>query len=204
MAGSSATARRPPAQRASKASSMPSLPKPAAPAGFPHVRPGRPGPAPRPAVADLDAPADRATGVDGSRRRGRGAQSNMSGRFEPLASDRFFDDGWRSFEELPPFKTTVTIDATRKIITRNDSPDIGFDRSINPYRGCEHGCTIASLGRRTLIWVCRRGSISNPSCSLSPSAPELLERELPRRARCRVDRDGHQHRSYQPIEREYR
>src|SRR6185503_19276841 len=77
--------------------------------------------------------------VEHERRRGRGAQSNAVGRYEPLARIAF-DDGWRSLDELPPFKTTVQTDATRKIITRNDSPDIGFDRSINPYRGCEHGC----------------------------------------------------------------
>src|SRR5258708_39479028 len=77
--------------------------------------------------------------VDHERRRGRGAQSNASGRYEPLARVAF-DDGWRTLDELPPFKTSVTVDATRKIITRNDSPDIGFDRSINPYRGCELGC----------------------------------------------------------------
>src|SRR5262249_1170164 len=70
---------------------------------------------------------------------GRGAKWTASGRYEPLARIAF-DDGWESFEELPPFKTTVTLDSTRKIIARNDSPDISFDRSINPYRGCEHGC----------------------------------------------------------------
>ena len=103
----------------------------------------------RPPVKDLPSkPAgefvDDATellgiAVEFERRRGRGAQSNAVGRYEPLARIAF-DDGWRSLDELPPFKTTVTVDATRKIITRNDSPDIGFDRSINPYRGCEHGC----------------------------------------------------------------
>src|SRR3569623_3645447 len=77
--------------------------------------------------------------VEHERRRGRGAQSNASGRFESHARIAF-DDGWRSLEDLPPFKTTVQVDQTRKIITRNQSPDIGFDRSINPYRGCEHGC----------------------------------------------------------------
>ena len=77
--------------------------------------------------------------VDHERRRGRGAHSNASGRYESLARIAF-DDGWRTLDELPPFKTTVSVDATRKIITRNKSPDIGFDRSINPYRGCEHGC----------------------------------------------------------------
>ncbi len=99
----------------------------------------------RPPAPDLpSSPAgDLATGllgtaVDRERRRGRGTISNASGRYEPLARIAF-DDGWRSLEDLPPFKTTVTVDATRKIITRNESPDISFDRSINPYRGCEHG-----------------------------------------------------------------
>src|ERR1700683_74349 len=77
--------------------------------------------------------------VDRERRRGRGTLSNATGRYEPLARVAF-DDGWQGLEDLPPFKTTVTADTTRKIITRNDSPDISFDRSINPYRGCEHGC----------------------------------------------------------------
>ena len=77
--------------------------------------------------------------VEHQRRRGRGAQSNAAGRYEPQARI-VVDDGWQSLEDLPPFATTVSIDTTRKIITRNDSPDISFDRSINPYRGCEHGC----------------------------------------------------------------
>ena len=77
--------------------------------------------------------------VDGERRRGRGAVTNASGRYEPHAKVAF-DDGWQSLEELPPFKTYVTEERARKIISRNESPDIGFDRSINPYRGCEHGC----------------------------------------------------------------
>src|ERR687887_59923 len=80
-----------------------------------------------------------AVAIDRERRRGRGAQSNASGRYEVEARVAF-DDGWQSLDELPPFKTTVAIDTSRKVITRNDSPDIGFDRSINPYRGCEHGC----------------------------------------------------------------
>src|SRR5207245_6985374 len=72
--------------------------------------------------------------IERERRRGRGAQSNESGRYEAEARVAF-DDGWQSLDELPPFKTTVTIDTSRKVIARNDSPDIGFDRSINPYRG---------------------------------------------------------------------
>ena len=73
------------------------------------------------------------------RRRGRGAGVNPTGRFEPF-SRASFDDGWNSLEELPPFKTEVQIERPKTIITRNASPDISFDRSINPYRGCEHGC----------------------------------------------------------------
>src|SRR5256886_13615657 len=80
-----------------------------------------------------------AVAIERGWRRGRGAQSNASGRFEAEAR-LAFDDGWQSLDELPPFKTTVAVDTARKVITRNDSPDIGFDRSINPYRGCEHGC----------------------------------------------------------------
>src|ERR1700737_5663818 len=75
-----------------------------------------------------------AVAIDRERRRGRGAQSNASGRFETEARVAF-DDGWQSLEELPPFKTTGAVDTARKVITRNDSPDIGFDRSINPSRG---------------------------------------------------------------------
>ena len=73
------------------------------------------------------------------RRRGRGATANPTGRFE-AASHEAFADGWDREEELPPLRTEVTMERARSIITRNDSPDIGFDRSINPYRGCEHGC----------------------------------------------------------------
>src|SRR5450755_1998767 len=91
-----------------------------------------------PAGAPSDFP-ELAVAIEKVRRRGRGAQSNASGRFEAEARVTF-DDGWQSLEDLPPFMTTVAPDTARKVITRNDSPDIGFDRSINPYRGCEHGC----------------------------------------------------------------
>ena len=107
------------------------------------------------------APAgETGTAVDRARRRGRGTGSNASGRYEPLARIAF-DDGWQGLDELPPFKTTVTADSTRKIIARNDSPDISFDRSINPYRGCEHGCVYCFARRPTPISACRRASTSN-------------------------------------------
>jgi DNA repair photolyase len=134
-------------------------------------------PKPRPAAVDLDAPPDATTAVDELRRRGRGAQSNASGRYEPLARTSF-DDGWQSFEELPAFKTTVTIDSTRKIITRNDSPDISFDRSINPYRGCEHGC-IYCFARPTHAYLGLSPGLDFESKLFAkPEAPKLLEREL--------------------------
>ena len=102
--------------------------------------------------------------VEHERRRGRGAQSNASGRYEPLARVAF-DDGWRTLDELPPFKTTVTVDSTRKIITRNDSPDIGFDRSINPYQRLRARLHLLFCAvRRTPISACRPVLISNPSC----------------------------------------
>jgi DNA repair photolyase len=72
--------------------------------------------------------------------RGRGAVTNASGRYEPERREPF-DDGWEPDDEAPPrLTTTLTAETARRIITRNDSPDVGFDRSINPYRGCEHGC----------------------------------------------------------------
>jgi DNA repair photolyase len=151
------------------------------------------------------APAGELVGtvVDRERRRGRGVISNASGRYEPLARVAF-DDGWRSLEELPPFKTTVSIDATRKIITRNDSPDISFDRSINPYRGCEHGC-VYCFARPTHAYLGLSPGLDFESKLLmKPEAPELLERELsapnytPRTIAIGTNTDP-----YQPIERQY-
>jgi DNA repair photolyase len=72
--------------------------------------------------------------------RQRGALSQIPGRFETVAREAF-DDGWtRDDAPLSPLQTTVTVERARTIIARNDSPDIPFDQSINPYRGCEHGC----------------------------------------------------------------
>ena len=87
-----------------------------------------------------DADLARRELFDPSRNRGRGAQSNRSGRFERQARESF-DDGWSSVETLPQFETIEHTERAKTIITSNDSPDIGFDRSINAYRGCEHGCS---------------------------------------------------------------
>src|SRR3569832_987305 len=140
--------------------------------------------------------------VDHERRRGRGAQSNASGRYEPQARIAF-DDGWRTLDDLPPFKTEVQVDATRKIITRNDSPDISFDRSINPYRGCEHGC-VYCFARPTHAYLgLSPGRDFESKLFVKPDAPALLEKELsaagyePKMIAIGTNTDP-----YQPIERE--
>src|SRR3569832_2635952 len=140
--------------------------------------------------------------VEHERRRGRGAQSNAVGRYEPLARVAF-DDGGRSLDELPPFKTTVQVDATRKIITRNDSPDIGFDRSINPYRGCEHGCVYCFARPPHAYLGLSPGLDFESKLFAKPEAPALLEKELaasgyePRMIAIGTNTDP-----YQPIERD--
>jgi len=146
---------------------------------------------------------EKGSAVDRERRRGRGTSSNASGRYEPLTRVAF-DDGWQGLEQLPPFKTTVTVDATRKIITRNDSPDLSFDRSINPYRGCEHGC-VYCFARPTHAYLGLSPGLDFESkLFMKPNAPELLERELsapdysPKTIAIGTNTDP-----YQPIERRY-
>jgi hypothetical protein len=85
----------------------------------------------KPIVKPRPPSADQAP-VDTGRRRGRGARSNLSGRFEPQVREEV-DDGWEGLAELAPFKTEVRLEQARRIISTNASPDIGFDRSIT---GC--------------------------------------------------------------------
>ena len=87
-----------------------------------------------------DADLARRELLDPDRIRGRGAQSNVSGRFEKHTRERT-DDGWDNVEPLSIFETVEHVERAKTIITSNDSPDIGFERSINAYRGCEHGCS---------------------------------------------------------------
>jgi DNA repair photolyase len=83
--------------------------------------------------------------------RQRGALSQIQGRFESEARTPF-DDGWTREDEAPaPIQTTITIERARSIIARNDSPDIPFDQSINPYRGCEHGCVYCLAGDTRIL-----------------------------------------------------
>jgi DNA repair photolyase len=84
-------------------------------------------------------------------RSGRGAVSNPTGRFESTRTEEV-DDGWGNLdEELPPLATIVQPEPARSIISRNDSPDISFDQSINPYRGCEHGCIYCLAGDTRIL-----------------------------------------------------
>src|SRR6202521_3935889 len=143
------------------------------------------------------------TSVSGERRRGGGAVTNTGGRYEPTAKVPF-DDGWQSLEELPPFKTETTIEKPRKIISRNESPDIGFDRSINPYRGCEHGC-IYCYARPTHAYQGLSPGLDFESrLFVKPDAPELLVRELSDPAyRPRTIAMGTNTDPYQPIEKKW-
>ncbi|RWM10753.1 MAG: PA0069 family radical SAM protein [Mesorhizobium sp.] len=138
------------------------------------------------------------------RSRGRSAGINPSGRFEPI-SRHVFDDGWNSLEELPPFKTEVQVEKPRTIITRNESPDISFDRSINPYRGCEHGCVYCFARPTHAFMGLSPGLDFESKLFAKPDAARMLDREL--------SKPGYQPRTiaigtntdpYQPIERQYR
>lgn len=137
-------------------------------------------------------------------RRGRGALSNTTGRFEAKARHAF-DDGWESLGDLDVFKTDVQEDATRSIITRNDSPDISFDRSINPYRGCEHGC-IYCYARPSHCYLGHSAGLDfETKLYAKTNAATLLERELAAQSYMPATIAlGSNTDPYQPIERERR
>jgi DNA repair photolyase len=137
--------------------------------------------------------------------RGRGARSNRSGRFEADQREDF-DDGWAEGEPAPPRRdTTLTAEAARVILTRNDSPDIGFDRSINPYRGCEHGCIYCYARPSHAYLGLSPGLDFETRLYFKPDAAQLLERELgkpgyrPARVQLGANTDP-----YQPIEKRLR
>ncbi|MDO3434116.1 PA0069 family radical SAM protein [Rhizobium sp. CBN3] len=142
--------------------------------------------------------------VEGDRRRGRGAGLNPTGRFEALQRETF-DDGWQTLEDLPPFKTEVQIEKPRTAITRNESPDLSFDRSINPYRGCEHGC-IYCFARPTHAYMGLSAGLDfETKLFAKPDAAKLLERELAKPGyKVRVIAIGTNTDPYQPIEKEWR
>ncbi|HRO49514.1 MAG TPA: PA0069 family radical SAM protein [Hyphomicrobium sp.] len=142
--------------------------------------------------------------VEAERRRGRGAQSNHTGRFE---SERriAFDDGWESLGELEALRTEIYEEPARSIITRNKSPDISFDQSINPYRGCEHGC-IYCYARPSHCYLGHSAGLDfETKLYAKTNAAALLEQELARRSyKPQVIALGTNTDPYQPIERERR
>jgi DNA repair photolyase len=142
--------------------------------------------------------------IDADRRRGRGAGLNPSGRFDDERREAF-DDGWQTIEDLEPFRTEVQVEKPRTAITRNESPDVSFDRSINPYRGCEHGC-IYCFARPTHSFMGLSPGLDFESKLFAkPDVPKLLERELSKPDyKVRAIAIGTNTDPYQPIEREWR
>ncbi|MGB0084072.1 MAG: PA0069 family radical SAM protein [Rhodomicrobiaceae bacterium] len=141
--------------------------------------------------------------IDQDRRRGRGSKSNLTGRFErQLRED--FDDGWEGLGELAPFKTDVRLEEARQIIATNDSPDIGFDQSINPYRGCEHGC-IYCYARPTHCYLGFSAGLDFESkLIVKTNAAECLEREIADpRYQVKTIALGTNTDPYQPLEKTY-
>ncbi len=144
-------------------------------------------------------------------RKGRGAISNPAGRFE-AESRRAVDDGWARVpgdegdaDAAPPVPTTVTLDKTRTIIAKNDSPDVPFDQSINPYRGCEHGCIYCFARPSHAYFGLSTGLDFETKIFAKPDAGRLLAAELrnPRYVP-QVIAMGTNTDPYQPVEREWK
>ncbi len=137
--------------------------------------------------------------------KGRGATFNPEGRFERVSREAV-DDGWaQADEELPPFATTVAEEWAKSIIARNDSPDIPFDRSINPYRGCEHGCVYCYARPSHAYLGLSPGLDFETRLYAKANAAQLLRDELGKPGyRCGMIALGANTDPYQPIERERR
>src|SRR3972149_8922489 len=139
-------------------------------------------------------------------RKGRGAGINPEGRFEKVERETF-DDGWNTPREddLPPLKTYVTVEHAKSIITRNDSPDIPFTQSINPYRGCEHGC-VYCFARPTHAYLNLSPGVDFETRLFAKvNAADLLRKELAQPGyQCDVISLGSNTDPYQPIEREWK
>lgn len=146
--------------------------------------------------ADVEAVSER------FHHRGRGAISNQTGRFEPETRHEI-DDGWGTIEEAaPPLRTTLTKETPRTIINFNRSPDIPFDRTINPYRGCEHGCVYCFARPSHAFHGLSAGLDFESKLFYKPDGPELLIRELSRpRYTPRPIALGMNTDAYQPIEK---
>lgn len=142
--------------------------------------------------------------VSADRNRGRGAQTNASGRFERLSREGF-DDGWSENDPLPVFETVEHSERARSAITRNESPDIGFDRSINPYRGCEHGCTYCFARPSHAYLGLSAGIDFERDIFVKVNVAEVLKRELAQpRYKPQPIAIGTNTDPYQPAERQHK
>ena len=139
--------------------------------------------------------------IDRARRPARGAASNAPGRFEPGRCA--VDDGWDIPEERPGLRTEVAVEVPRSLITYNRSPDLPFDRSINPYRGCEHGCIYCFARPSHAFLGLSPGLDFETRLIARPAAPEVLRRELAARGyRAAPIAIGTNTDPYQPVERD--
>jgi DNA repair photolyase len=142
-------------------------------------------------------------------RKGRGASLNLEGRFEAFRRQSV-DDGWRACAETsehdaPLTRTIVTAEIAKSIISVNDSPDIPFRYSVNPYRGCEHGCVYCFARPSHAYLGMSPGLDFETRLFAKTNAPQLLREELDRPSyRCEVISLGINTDAYQPIERGYR
>ncbi len=151
-----------------------------------------------------DADLARRELLDPERIRGRGAQSNHTGRFEKQSRENF-DDGWSSVEPLPIFETVEHIERAKTIITSNDSPDVNFERSINAYRGCEHGCSYC-FARPTHAFLGHSAGIEfERDIYIKTNAVEALRAELGAKGyKVRPIAMGTNTDPYQPAERKHK
>jgi DNA repair photolyase len=136
--------------------------------------------------------------------RGRGTRNNAGGRYE-RHRHAYIDDGWETLAELPALKTTIFEESPKTIISRNKSPDINFEQSINPYRGCEHGCVYCYARPTHAYMGLSPGLDFESKLFIKPNAAALLREEFtatnyaPRSIALGANTDP-----YQPIERTYR
>lgn len=136
--------------------------------------------------------------------RGRAAGSNHAGRFERHAYAAV-DDGWARDEELPTLRTLTSVEVPRSLISYNASPDLPFDRSINPYRGCEHGCVYCFARPSHAYLGLSPGLDFETRLVARPDAPKVLQQELgAKRYKVAPIAIGTNTDPYQPIEKNYK
>ncbi|WP_051152073.1 PA0069 family radical SAM protein [Fodinicurvata sediminis] len=153
---------------------------------------------------EADPPPESGTTVPDCPRKGRGAVGNPEGRFDPESRHREHD-GWDPEEEEPGLQTIVYADAARSILSHNDSPDVPLSRSLNPYRGCEHGC-IYCFARPSHSYLGLSPGLDFESRIFAKhAAAELLRQELAKPSyRPEVIALGSNTDPYQPVERKLR